>query len=497
MNWTKAIVVLAIAASGCSAATTGTPTGAGSTGASSGSGAPSASGSATSAARSGASAGTSSGNPSTGAGMSGSAIGQTSSGASNPGDAGPSGTDSGSGVGIEAGTPDPNLHFDTTISQVVLERYLSRSISFTQLLQDDITKPLNSMGVDPRDNMRMLLDSKAKFIGRSVFLWGTETNLPAFLATAQPFAALLHQADPDMILQAGEFEIVTTDVEKIAVPDWVFTEFSQPVVVRNFDYTKMLFPAGKFVDNWGTGASVPDMSQLETRMWFYYLAKNYIDVGIEAIHFGQVSLMDQNDPGHVGWFDMLGRVRAYANQNARRHMLLADAHTPTGGIVENGKLLFDSHAFPLRIAPVSNMPFQGELEVGYADSIYGRSKGGITPSGWSVASLPYMVEFDNFGSDNPGHASSSPFIWGWDEITWFATQAEADRNAWLEYAYQWVPAHDPVGHVEMPGSRVLSPGSGGGPTWYWANTKSAACPTGFNTEATITALWAGGSDAGM
>jgi hypothetical protein len=135
--------------------------------------------------------------------------------------------------------------------------------------------------------------------------------------------------------------------------------------------------------------------------------------------------------------------------------------------------------------------------VGYADSIYGRSKGGITPSGWSVASLPYMVEFDNFGSDNPGHASSSPFIWGWDEITWFATQAEADRNAWLEYAYQWVPAHDPVGHVEMPGSRVLSPGSGGGPTWYWANTKSAACPTGFNTEATITALWAGGSDAGM
>ena len=68
--------------------------------------------------------------------------------------------DTGLGIG-ETRAPDPDYQFDTTISQVVLERYLSRSISFTQLLQDDITQPVNSMGVDPRDNIRMLVESNA------------------------------------------------------------------------------------------------------------------------------------------------------------------------------------------------------------------------------------------------------------------------------------------------------------------------------------------------
>src|SRR5688572_32348193 len=40
-----------------------------------------------------------------------------------------------------------------------------------------------------------------------------------------------------------------------------------------------------------------------------FRSASYIDVGIEAIHFGQVGLMDKNDPGHAGWLDMLSRVR--------------------------------------------------------------------------------------------------------------------------------------------------------------------------------------------
>jgi hypothetical protein len=66
-------------------------------------------------------------------------------------------------------------------------------------------------------------------------------------------------------------------------------------------------------------------------MWFYLLATSYIDVGIEAIHFGLAGLMDKNDPGHAHWIDMLNRVRAYARRHARGHFLLCDTHTPTGG----------------------------------------------------------------------------------------------------------------------------------------------------------------------
>jgi hypothetical protein len=382
-----------------------------------------------------------------------------------------------------------DFHFDSSISRPVLENYLSRSISFTELLHDDLIKPRNNRGVDPRDNLQLILGSKAKFIGRALMVWGREKNLSGFLETAKPYAAALHQADPEIILQAAAFEIVTRAVETISIPERVFREFDQAVTNRTFRYQDMLYPSGRFVNHWGGNGSVPDMSQLETRLWFYFLVTSYIDVGIEAIHFGQVGLMDKNDPGHAGWLDMLGRVRAYARKHARRHFLVCDAHTPTGGYVEGGKLLFDFHSFPLRIVEVPSQPYKGVLKVGYADAIFTKSKGGITPSGWSCEHLPFLVEFDNFGRSNPGKPGRSPFIWGWDEITWFALLPEQERNDWLRYAWKWVADTDPNGHLQMPGSRVMTPGTPNGPRWYWANTRSDACPNGSNTEETIKELW--------
>src|SRR6202012_4849086 len=98
--------------------------------------------------------------------------------------------------------------------------------------------------------------------------------------------------------------------------------FGQAARIGIFIFKNMLYSSGRFVNPWGTGASGPDMSGWETRMWFYFLATRYIDTGIEAIHFGQVGLMDNNDPHHAGWLDMLGHLRACAHQNARRHLLL-------------------------------------------------------------------------------------------------------------------------------------------------------------------------------
>jgi hypothetical protein len=383
-----------------------------------------------------------------------------------------------------------DFRFDGSISRPVLENYLSRSISFTELLHDDLTKQRNSRGVDARDNMRFILSTKAKFIGRALMVWGRESNLPAFLQTAKPYASALHKADPEILLQAAAFEIVTRGVETISIPEPVFREFDQPETNRTFRYQDMLYANGRFVNHWGGRGSVPDMSRLETRMWFYFLVTRYIDVGIEAIHFGQVGLMDKNDPNHAGWLDLLQRVRAYARKHARRHFLVCDAHTPTGGYVEDGKLLFDFHSFPLRIAEVADQPHKGALKVGYSDSIYTKSKGGLTPSGWSCDHLPYLVEFDNFGRSNPGKPGRAPFIWGWDEVTWFALLPGQERNDWLRYAWTWVRATDPNGHLQMPGSRVMTPGTPDGPRWYWANTRSDACPNGFNTEETIRALWA-------
>ena len=62
---------------------------------------------------------------------------------------------------------------------------------------------------------------------------------------------------------------------------------------------------------------------------------------------------------------------------------------------------------------------------GFSDGIYGRSKGGMTPSGWSCEHLPYLVEIDNWGaSRHPGQAKQGGiWVWGYDEITWFAHQS--------------------------------------------------------------------------
>lgn len=393
-----------------------------------------------------------------------------------------------SGAWVQAGEAGRarDYRFDGKISREVLENYLSRSITMEGLL--------NGRG-DLEDNIRMLKSTGAKFIGRSLCLWGGEGNLLSNLERARQQAPKVHAADPEMVLQACIFEIVTTQVEQVPVPDWAFVAFGRPVEKRNFRYADMLYPNGRFKDHWRPGQSVPDVSQLETKLWFYFLGASFIDVGIEAIHFGQTELMNGNDRNLDHYAQVLGLIRSYAAKHARRHMVLCDSHVPSGGLVRNGQLLMDFHSFPLRIMEVPEKPQEAILKVGFSDGIYGRSKGGMTFSGWSCEHLPYLVEIDNWGvSRTPGQAKAgSIWIWGYDEITWFAHQSKAYRAQWLRYAWDWVGKTDPNGHLQMPGSRILqSPRDN--LRWYYANRPSSAVPEGFGDEEAIGAIWA--SDAG-
>lgn len=371
-------------------------------------------------------------------------------------------------------------HFDGPPSRAVLERYLSRAVTFAELL--------HGRG-NFEDHLRFLTHTGAKFVGRAIYRWGGEAALPELAAKAQALARRVHAVDPDIILQACCFEIVSTEVNRLAVPPRVFEAFGLPAQNRHFRYEDMLYPNGQGRNQWRPGASVPDMSQLETQLWFYYLATTWIDLGVEAIHFGQVEIMDDRDPQHRHWSALLEKIRHYARAHARRHWVWCDAHVPSGGILHNGRLLFDFHSFPLRIKEVPTRPQEGVLEMGWLDSIYGRSRGGITPAGWPCDHLPYLVELDDYGvSDHPGWPGSPYFVWGWDEISWFAHQPEEYRNHWLRYAWDWIRRHDPNGWLQMPASRVLH-APVNGRFWYWAHQPSPATPDGFNQEPTIRAIW--------
>ncbi|MFO1501007.1 MAG: hypothetical protein U1G07_21890 [Verrucomicrobiota bacterium] len=375
-----------------------------------------------------------------------------------------------------------DYRFDGTISRGVLCNYLSRAITMEGLL--------NGRG-DLPDNVRMLKSMGAKFVGRSLCLWGNEGNLLRNLERARVERPIVHAADPELVLQACIFEIVTTQVDQVPIPGWAFAAFGEAPEQRNFRYADMLYANGRFKDHWRSGQSVPDVSRPETKRWFYFLGVSFIDAGFEAIHFGQTELMNKNDPNLDHYAQVLERLRAYGAQHARRHLLICDSHVPSGGLVREGRLLMDFHSFPLRIMEVSDKPKTAVLKVGFSDGIYGRSKGGITPSGWSCEHLPYLVEVDNWGvSKQPGQPKvGGIWIWGYDEITWFAQQEEASRNSWLRYAWQWVRETDPNGYLEMPGSRTLS-----SPLdqkrWYYANRPSPAVPEGFGQEETIKAIWA-------
>lgn len=370
--------------------------------------------------------------------------------------------------------------FDTTISCETLENFLSRAIT-----QQDLLLGRGDFG----DNLRMLRAVGAKFIGRSLCLWGRESVLLRNLEIAKERAREVHRADPDMILQSCIFEIVTREVTQVPVPAWAFEVFGLPVASRNFDYDAMLYADGRCKDIWFQGGSIPDVSREETMLYFYFLGVSFIEAGCEAIHLGQVEQMARNDAGLDHYARVLGKLRDYAALHARRRMVLFDAHVPGGGLVRNGLLLLDFHSFPSRPAEVEGQPECACLRLGYADSLYGRSKGGRTFSGWSCEHLPYLVELDNFGlAPHPGQPHQGIYVWGYDEMAWFARQSAEDRANFLSYADAWVRRTDPAGHLQMPGSRILALPQNG-EAWYYANRPSPAVPHGWGDEDVIGRIW--------
>ncbi len=396
-------------------------------------------------------------------------------------------------VAIPCSAQAKSYHFDASgISREVLENYLSRSVTMTEFLSVD---PYENDGpyLYKEDDVRLIKNIGAKFIGRAIYRWGGEEvlNTPDFLEQAKRLIEQVHAFDKDVVFQAALFEIVTESVNKIPIPAWVFEAMELPVEQRNFAYERMLNPAGKMVDHWRKGSSVPDITQPETQLWLLFLAGTYIIIGCEALHLGQTALIGMADPQLLYWEAFLAKLRKYARTATRRGWILLDAHVPSGGMVVNGKSLLDFNTFPLRIKEIPDKPQQAVLEMGYLDALYGRSKGCVAPSGWSCTSLPYLVEFDNFGcSHTPGQSTiDSHFIWGYDEISWYYLQSEDDRKQWLRYAYHWVHKHDPNGFLQMPVSRIVSLCGGKGRGKFRANTRSAAMPDGMNVEETIKTLW--------
>ncbi len=361
--------------------------------------------------------------------------------------------------------------FDASMPRRVLEYYLSHAVTaqwicFSDTLDDDI---------------RVILKTGIKFLGRATGIWKAEMPDEEHFARTRQAAEKIHAADPEVILQACIFETVyREDLESVKIPSWVFEAFGLEPEDRSFRWEDCTLVPGEHM---------PDISKTETQMWFYYRAVNYIDCGCEAFHMGQIHLYTARDRGCRAIGKVLSMMRDYAKTHARRHKILIDAHSHS--LVVNGVSLLDYNAMPFTRYPVLDRP--GERLVLVRE---GKSGGGISPEGVYEKALPFLYEYDNWGGiDRWAHEHLTyeerawAQWWGYDQIAWFASQEEEARNAFLDYTFKWTAVNNPDGYFAFPLRRPLDSGEEvGGFPFYKLNNRSEACPGGYSQEDAAAAL---------
>ncbi|MBQ8751833.1 MAG: hypothetical protein IJZ13_01880 [Clostridia bacterium] len=433
---------------------------------------------------------------------------------------------------------------DGKMSKETLRAYCSRAVTFQGFCVENTTAD-NAF----EDDLRMIQRIGAKYIGRAAFYsWGGNMSweqIQEHYRLAKEQAAKAHKADPELILQAGVIEIIYKGtVNNTPIPAYVFEAFGQPVEQRNFRYMDMVFTSGplQLGNVWGSGkeSAVPNITALETRMYFYWQITQYIDAGYESIHLGQTTLMSNNNPsGNVKYWDELTTMcRTYAQAKARRGIILFDSHATGGGLKNGDRLILDIQAAPL---------FPEETV--YEDGIYkctindrsvnpnqwiGNTKGGQHPLGFTVEENFTILEFDNYDSNGKlGVATpNAHYVWGYDDISWFALQPKAYRDQFIadchaflsknvldsegkqqyflqpacrrvlivqptmsftiqdvdniDYILDYLEDEQCYFEVKDDGSFVLTVKQ-----TYRANNQSDACPNGFGQEDTIREIFLG------
>lgn len=370
-----------------------------------------------------------------------------------------------------------------------LNAILARAVTCSRLFESDSLE----------DDLRMIRDLGARFLGRAAYAWLVPADEEEHFAAVERMTRRVHaEVDEGIVVQACLFEAIYPDLARIPIPEWVFRDLGEPVERRRFDYEAMVGavrPPNQGMGSPWAGGAVPDMSRSETLRWFYYRAGRYIDAGCEAFHIGQIHLIAGADRGYRAVERLVDAIRRRAAQRARRGWVILDAHSH--GIARDGRLFFDFTSRPLSARAVRSYPEAIALVR------RGTRLGGRHPGGWLCDDAPVLLEVDNWHGYSlepdptlwlDGGRRAGAGRWGWDDISWLAHRSPDERGAFLRYADAWARLQGAEWHFQPPvrrplGRAALRKPSGEIVPYYHANRSGRACPDGFGDEAAIASLW--------
>ena len=377
--------------------------------------------------------------------------------------------------------------FNGSISFEVLNNYLEKAVTYVGFLNNR-PNVFNSAFCD--EAVRFLTKVGAKYIQRAAGEWYPSYEFEQYYAACKEKLAAAHKTDPDIIFESCIFEVSCIDMNNIPIPEWVFEAFGLKPEKRNFNVALTLFKDGYGVDYWEKDHHIPDITTTEMQMFVYYRACSFIDVGFEALHLGQVLLTGRSDPENIVYTRLIQMIREYAKTHARRGYVLINAHN-NRFTSPDGKMLVDMIVAPVRVhaakdevnhAVSETNPQRCDIEPGYwGDSIYCSGISGTSPSGWYAEKYPYLVEFDNYGGIMGDTTDKDSYVWGRDEIAWYAAQPAWYRREFMKFLVKKIDDYNENGHVSIVGFRGGS---------YFANNKSAACPEGAGDEDMIKEMFA-------
>jgi len=355
---------------------------------------------------------------------------------------------------------DWNFNNQAELTKEKIEAFLERAV-----VHFDTCSQSNFSQTEFDRSKQFLLHTQAKFIHGAELSWGKSYPNHTYWDNCKAKIDDMH-ATPgleDVILEGFIAEHIASNADNTLIPDWLWqymedqginaTRTPSPNDNGNnhyFHYDNFFDSGWPFINQWGSGQSVPDITRTETQLYFRYMLKEHIDAGIESIWFGGLALTGHADTDNSALNELCQYAKGYAAQHAYRHGLLITSHV--GSAIYNGQQLLDYACYPTRMRYTNTYAHGLEINTAMPDS----SVWGLIGFVENSADIPLLLEIDNYQCSTNNECICSG---GYDEITGFAYKTPEQRRAFLEQYYYEIQTWFNVWcnkrvYLAMPGRRV-------------------------------------------